>query len=132
MPGKEEKAVEVLDHGTFLEARYLGAYALARYKRQMEESVKACLERDLDLLLVDITGLAGYAPSTYERHQIGTLGAALSRELKKVAVVATTAQMGPDVFATMVARNRGLSIQPFQDREEAVRWLLARPKRPKA
>ena len=115
--------VEVVDGDSYLEARYLGSYSLPQYKVQMEISVRACTERKRDLLLVDITSLAGYHPTVMERHEIGILGAQLSRSLSKVAVLGTPEQIR-DSFAATVARNRGLAIQAFVDRAEALRWLL--------
>ena len=45
--------------------------------------------------------------------------------LNKVAGIATSEQRG-DKFGAMVARNRGLNVDVFVDRAEAVRWLLAK------
>jgi hypothetical protein len=129
---ESHESVEVLERDGYLEAHYLGRYSFDGYVRQMEASILACTKRDLDLLLVDIRSLEGYTPTTYERHQIGIAGASLSRGLSKVAVLATREQVGSDEFSTTVARNRGLSIQAFQDRDEALRWLLAPPKRPES
>ena len=116
--------IEIFEREGYLEARYLGTYALDRYKKQMELSTRACLERDRSLLLVDITELLAYRPTTMELHEIGVLGASLSRHLERVAVLARMEEIGPDPFATTVARNRGLSIQAFQDRGAALQWLL--------
>jgi hypothetical protein len=90
----------------------------------MRRSTQACTERDIVRLLVDITELQGYAPTTMERHDIGVTGASLSRNLEKVAVILCPKQNNSDMFSTTVARNRGLSVQAFVDREEALRWLL--------
>ena len=121
--------LECLDRDGYFEARYLGTFSIQRYLDQMERSVRACEERKRSLLLVDITDLHGYNPTTYERHQIGVTGAALSRGLSKVAVIVSDAQVRPraepDFFATTVARNRGLEIRTFFVRAEAVDWLLA-------
>jgi SpoIIAA-like len=124
MPPAPEADVELQTHDRHIEARYLGGYALERYKRQMELSTRACADAGKSLLLVDITDLKDYEPTTLDRHKIGVAGASLSRHLKKVAVVGTAAQLGPDPFATMVAQNRGLTIKAFRGREEALRWLL--------
>jgi hypothetical protein len=124
MPDSPPPDLELHERDGCLEARYLGTYSLERYKSQMERSTRACTEQGIARLLVDITDLVGYAPTTMERHEIGTAGAALSRHLEKVAVVATIEQLGPDTFATTVARNRGLSIQAFPDRDSALRWLI--------
>jgi hypothetical protein len=116
--------LDLQERDGYLEARYLGRYSLERYKSLMERSTKACTERGLPRLLVDISDLQDYAPTMMERHEIGVAGAALSREIERVAVIATLEQVGPHSFSTTVARNRGLSVRSFHDREEALRWLL--------
>jgi hypothetical protein len=123
MPPEPEKTIEIVERGPYLECRYLGCYALEPFKKQMEGSTQACIDRKLDLLLVDITDLTDYRPTTFERHEIGIYGATLSRILSKVAILGSREQLG-DQFAATVARNRGLAIQVFADRDEAVRWLV--------
>jgi hypothetical protein len=123
VPEDSGTTVEVLERGSYVESRYLGTYSLDRYKTQMELSTRACLDRKVNLLLVDITDLAGFRPTTFERHAIGIHGASVSRSLSKVAVLGTREQIG-DGFSTTVARNRGLAIRAFLDRDEALRWLL--------
>jgi len=51
----------------------------------------------------------------------------VSRDLVKVAVLGKREQIGSESFASMVARNRGLNVQAFVDRAEAVAWLLKPP-----
>src|SRR5262245_43271111 len=117
--------VEVVEGASHVEARYLGNYSLQRYKAQMELSARACAEGKRDRLLVDITSLDGYRPTVMERHEIGVLAASLSRTLSKVAVLGTPEQIR-DSYAATVARNRGLWVQAFVDRAEALRWLVGR------
>jgi hypothetical protein len=121
MPDPE---VEFVAHDGFVEARYLGSYTVASYKRQMKISVDGCLQRKQKRLLVDITGLKEYAPTTAERHQIGVYGADVSRDLAKVAALGNPDQIEGSPLASMVARNRGLEIRAFTDRAKAVAWLL--------
>ena len=116
--------VVMLQHEGYVEARYLGTYSFEGYKSRMEVSVRSCLERKHTLLLVDITDLIDYHPSVAELHKIGVYGAELSRDLRKVAVIAERKQVGEEPFASMVARNRGLRIRVFLDRAQAVAWLL--------
>ena len=119
--------VEVLDRGDYVETRYLGAYTtLDAFKQRMARSARACAEAGKGLLLVNIVDLQNYNPPTLERHEIGVAGAQLSRGLEKVAVIGKREQLG-DAYATTVARNRGLAVQVFVDRDEALRWLLSGP-----
>jgi hypothetical protein len=117
--------LEILKRDGYLEARFLGSYTITNYLSQMDRSVAACLDAGLKLLLVNFTDLAEYRPTTADRHKIGVQGAALSRRLSKVAVLLAPRQDDPDRFITRVARNRGLTVQAFQDRGKAVEWLLA-------
>jgi hypothetical protein len=116
--------VEMVKHKGYWEARYLGAYAFARYKKQMEVSVRACEEKKGSLLLVDIRALANFTPTTQERYEFGKYGAEIAKKLERVSVVGTADQIDPEQFATMVARNRGLQVRVFTDPKAAVAWLL--------
>ena len=116
--------VKVVVHQDYVEVRYLGSFRLVLFKQQMEQSAKACLEHKCCRLLVNITELSGYSPITAERHQIGSLGAQLTRDKLKVAVLGTKDQITTDQFTTQVARNRGGVVQTFVDRDEALAWLL--------
>ena len=116
--------VEMVEHQGYREARYLGAYTMARYKKQMEISVRACEEKKATHLLVDIRALTGFTPTTQERYEFGRYGAEISKKLARVSVVGTADQIDPEQFATMVARNRGLQVRAFTDPKAAVDWLL--------
>jgi hypothetical protein len=116
--------IELIEREGYLEARYLGTYSLVRYKRQMEVSVQACADRKLKLLLVDVTSMPSYKPTTMERFQIGEHGANISGHLARVACLALPEQIDPQDFTPTVARNRGLSIRAFTNRDQAIAWLL--------
>jgi hypothetical protein len=116
--------VEMIERKGYWEARYLGAYAKARYMKQMEQSVRVCEENKATRLLVDIRPLTGFTPTTQERYEFGKHGASISRNLDRVSVIGTAEQIDPEQFATMVARNRGLQVRAFTDPKAAVDWLL--------
>jgi len=124
MAEPEPSGVEIHQREGFVEAFYTGPYSLMRYKNQILESVRACEQKGAALLLVDFRGITDFTASTQERYQLGRYGAEVSRKLDKVAILGRAEQFEPDAFATLVARNRGLKIQPFTDREAAVKWLL--------
>ncbi len=89
----------------------------------MDLAVRACQERGLSLLLIDYTPLTP-VPTTIERFEISAHGARACAALTKLAGIATPEQRG-DKFGAMVARNRGLNVDVFVDRAEAIQWLLA-------
>ena len=121
--------IEFTEGKEFLEARFLRTLSLEHHKGQILASVQAARERKLTRLLVDLREMSGYTPSTTDRFEIGNFGAEVSGGFR-VAVVLTTLQ-ARDPFPVLVARNRGLEIEAFGDREEALEWLL-RIRKPKA
>ena len=123
MPAAAQAMVEVLEGDAYVEVRYLGVYSIDHFVRQMEVSAQACRDRKLDRVLLDITRLTQYRPTTLERYKMGILGASMSRGLTKVAVIGTWEQIGKDQFASTVARNQGLPVRVFLEREDAVAWL---------
>jgi len=108
-----------------LEASYTGDFEVERFKRQMLLSVRAAADRGRSRLLVDVQSLRGYTPTTTDRYEFGAFGAKISQEagLSRVAILGTREQL-KDTFASTVARNRGLFIQSFTDRGNALAWLL--------
>jgi len=117
--------VEILPQEGFLEVRFLGAFLVTRFKRQVELAVRACKDRRFTLLLLDYTKLTG-VPTTLDRYEISTHGALAAKDLRKLAGFARPEQVG-DKFGALVARNRGLNVDVFPDRDEAVRWLMEPP-----
>jgi hypothetical protein len=120
-----DSRIEVLDGDGFVETRFLGIYSIEKFGEQMKASARACIDRKCVRLLVDITTLAEYYPTTLERYKIGSMGAAVSSGLAKVSVIGTWEQIGRDQFASVVARNKGLPVSVFLNRDEAIAWLLA-------
>lgn len=115
-------SVELLPREGYLEARHRGAYSQAAYREFIVRSIQACVEQRLDLLLVDISELTDFRPTATERYEMGILGSSAAMSLTRVAVFGTPEQVHGG-FATLVARNRGLDVRSFTDRDEALRWL---------
>jgi hypothetical protein len=119
-----DKDIQIFPQDGYLEVRFLGAFSTHRFNAQVDLAVRACQERGLSLLLLDYTPLTP-VPTTVERFEISTHGARVCAVLTKVAGIATPEQRG-DKFGAMVARNRGLNVDVFVDRAEAIQWLLAK------
>ena len=117
--------IEFTEGKGFLEARFLRTFSLEHHKGQILASVQAARKRKLTRLLVDLREMSGYNPSTTDRFEIGRFGAEVSGGFR-VAVLLTTRQ-AMDPFAAKVAQNRGLGIEVFGDRSEALEWLLGKP-----
>ena len=107
----------------YLEACHRGAYSQKRYLEFMVRSIEACAKYGLKRLFVDITGLTDFHPSTTQRYEMGNVGSTKGAMLERVAVLGTSEQL-ESRFSTMVARNRGLNVQAFTDRDKALEWLL--------
>jgi hypothetical protein len=72
----------------------------------------------LKLALLDYTRLP-HVPTTLQRYQISVAGAKAAK-----VVGAATAEHRRDPFGVLVARNKGLHVNVFTDRDPAVQWLL--------
>jgi len=117
--------VELLSREGYFEARHRGAYSPGPYKEFVAASIRSCLDHQRDRLLVDISGLRDFNPTATQRYEIGSLASKLGTGLARVAVFGTVEQIEAQ-FGTVVARNRGLDVRAFTDRDEALRWLLER------
>ena len=112
--------VLIEDHGTYIEAQFLGQFLLKRFVEQIAVAAKACREHKRSLLLIDATQILGQ-PSTFDRYEFATKAASLAHGLK-VAAYARSYQL--DKLEVMVSRNRGLQVEEFSDREKALAWLV--------
>jgi len=120
--GATGDGIEFIPREGFLEAIHRGTYSEHPYKKFIAGSIQACKEHGADLLFVDISGLSEFHPTATQRYEMGTLGSQLGKRLTRLAILGTREQI-EEQFGTLVARNRGLDIQAFTDRNEALRWL---------
>lgn len=114
--------VEFIPREGYLEAIHRGTWSEHPYKKFIAGSIQGCKEQGLELLFVDISGLSGFNPTATQRYEMGTLASQLGKRLTRIAILGTPEQIEGQ-FGTLVARNRGLNIQAFTDRSEALRWL---------
>jgi hypothetical protein len=123
MEDEAAQDVEIEAHADHLEARFLGSFTVDRFKRQVEAAVRACRARSLGRLLIDVTLLQAKL-TTIDRYEISSHGASEAYDLK-VALFSLPELIDPKKFGVMVARNRGMNVDIFTDRESALTWLLA-------
>ncbi|HLF93675.1 MAG TPA: STAS/SEC14 domain-containing protein [Planctomycetota bacterium] len=107
----------------FLEAVLWNTDSFPLLKQQIAEVLEACIVRKPPRLLVDMTAIEGVW-STMDRFEIGTLGAQLAPHVGRIAALTQNTMIDPEKFGAQVARNRGLTVDVFDDREKAVAWLL--------
>ena len=126
MGDPKSQDIEYIEHEGYLEARFLGNYQLMRFKNQISQSAKACAERQFDRLLVDITTVGSYSSaSVTDRFEIGMHASKVALSIARIAVVGTEAQMDPEGFGARVAQNRGVRVEIFMNREDALAWITA-------
>lgn len=116
-----EQNVDILPREGYLEVRFLGAFSVMRFNRQVDAAVQACRERGLELLLVDFIPVQGL-PTTLDDYEVSEYASRVAGSLK-ISCVGTAEQLG-EKFGRMVARNRGLNVEVFVERDEATQWLL--------
>lgn len=109
-------------HDGFLEIRIVGVWRLD----DVREAVQAVRDKAEDTghgcLLVDMHEVAG-RPSDLHRFEAAQATADAARGRFRVALIPPRELS--DRFFEDAARNRGAALKAFQDRSEAVAWLLA-------
>jgi hypothetical protein len=118
-----ETGVKVGAHPKHLEAVATGPYSADLLNAQIAEAVAACRKRKKSHLLLDLAELTVNL-SLMDRYRLGIFGAEVGVGLK-VAVLAKPEMIDARKFGVEVASNRGLRVDIFSDRPEAVRWLLS-------
>lgn len=114
----------VAEHKDYLEVVAHPATSADDVLRQAEQVLQICISRKPSRLFVDLTPVVGKF-TTLERYDLGMIASRLSPHVGRVAVLVTPQVLDPEQFAAKVARNRGLHIENFTDRAEALAWLLA-------
>ena len=121
--GATEEGLELEEQDGYLEARFLGAFAVDRFKRQAEAASRACRERQLKKLLVDLLRLDANL-STLDRYELASHAVRVSAGLR-VALLVIPTFLDPNKFGLLVAQNRGLVVDAFTERHKAVDWIHA-------
>ena len=108
----------------FLFATAAGRASLDRavelYKRLLDEAAA----RGVNSVLLDCLAITG-GLSTLEQYQLGKTIAGYCMSRSATPKVAVIHKPPVDGFGAAVARNRGLTVEVFSERETALRWLRA-------
>ncbi|HLY09160.1 MAG TPA: hypothetical protein VKW04_07665 [Planctomycetota bacterium] len=115
--------ITVTEHEGYLEATLQATDSMKVVQDQLEEIFNLCVERKPPRLLVDMTPATG-SPSTLQRYEFGVIGGRLAPFVGRVAVLAQAIWIDPQKIGVTVARNRGLSVEIFDNRQAGVSWLL--------
>jgi hypothetical protein len=114
----------LMQHEGFSEARVPESTSLEAIRLFLNQILEACATLKPPRLLVNMSALK-ITLSTTERYDIGMLGSRLAPHVQRVAVLASAPLIDREKFGVMVASNRGLTVDIFSDRTEALAWLLA-------
>jgi hypothetical protein len=111
-----------------LESNYLMAVAAGQQtaldnEKMVIKLVEMCIEHDLHQVVADLTGLVGQ-PGTFSDFQLANFAVEQGLPLiKKVGLVTTPENLEFTAFFETAARNRGLNVRTFIDRDKAVAWM---------
>jgi hypothetical protein len=105
--------------------RPVGEIPFPTFADLLSRAVLLCHEKKIEKLLVDSTGLTGFAsPGLIERFNLAERIALDARASVKIAHVAHPEWVRSGKFSVMVAKNRGLAGKNFYSESEALKWLL--------
>jgi hypothetical protein len=107
--------------------RPAGEMTLQRAIEQVAQALSRARELELDDLLVNTTGLAGFdTPGVFERYAMFTRWVQCAGLLLRIAIVVRPSFIDHQKIGVLIAQNRGLSAEVFADEASALQWLDAR------
>ena len=107
--------------------RPAGFMTLPQAMELVAGALKQARELGLADILVNTSQMAGFeAPCTIERYSMITRWVECAGSGLRIAVVARAALIDPQKIGTVIAQNRGVSIEAFTDERSALQWLDAR------
>jgi hypothetical protein len=118
----EQMDIRFEESPSHLTAHLSGTYSLPGMLKAIDLMAAECAKRNAKRLAVDVS-ISGDAPLG-DRYVYGEHAASVLRHVRKCAAYAGPGQR-VEPFTQVVARNRGLSLGVFGDRQEALAWLLA-------
>ena len=101
-----------------------GAVSLEQAVDLVNDALAFARQQELREMLVDITGLTGFAaPTIFERFTLSARWAETAGTRIRLSVVASKEFIHEEKFGITVARNRGLDSNIFTTQKEAIAWL---------
>ena len=107
----------------YLAARFIGMGAPGEASERFESIAEHCNLTKNNKLLIDTTRY-DVTVSVVDRFFLGTSLLIFAGHRIKVAFFCRPDQIDPGKFGTLVARNRGVSVDVFADFKAAEEWLL--------
>jgi hypothetical protein len=117
--------IDLEDAGEYLAANVSGKYSLDGMLLLIDRIAEESTRLNQARVLVDVSRMTGDAPLS-DRY---VYAARAAERLLKITKCAACAGVGQQVvpFTSIVAKNRGLQLEVFFDRAEAVQWLRGDP-----
>lgn len=112
----------------FLEARFVGPFAVDRFNRQLNRAISEAVLAKCRRVLIDTTRLTG-SISLVDRYDIALHGAEAAAGFR-VSILATVDQIEPRRFGALVANHSHLEVNVSHDRGAALAWLFRDAVRP--
>lgn len=112
--------------GDFARFSPRGSVSLVEAVELITEAIAFCRVQAIRRLLVDSTGLTGFAsPTLVDRFLMAQDWAQEAKGTVIVAMIAQAEHIHPRKFGVMVAADAGLVGDVFSSEREAVEWLLS-------
>lgn len=110
-----------------------GEVTLVQAVQLVTNAIAFCRDQGNALLLVNVTGLTGFAdPLLEDRYWMVQDWADASKGAVIVAIVARPEHIDPAKFGVKAAADAGLAGDIFDSEPAALEWLLAQPQGPRA
>jgi len=119
--------LDIIENDEYVTAKLTGVRRPSSLLEAAAETTAYCKEKGIHHLFIDIRGMSGELDTieTYEVAGQGIPSQPNTRRLIRSAILDLTENIERIRFFETVATNRGLIVKFFDDKEAAVRWLLA-------
>jgi len=124
MPDATPPQITLTEHPDYLEATLQATNSRDVILQQFQQLLDHCAVRKPSKVFADLTAITGKY-STLDRYDLGMFGPRLAPHVGRIAVLGKPEFLDPEKFAAQVAKNRGLDVDVFTDREAALAWLLS-------
>jgi hypothetical protein len=114
--------VKINELPDYLHIQYSGEFRLAEAKTSVDAMLEACRQSGSTKVLFDCTAMCGEL-TVMDRFNVGQYASEKMDPRLKIAMVADKKYILPDNFFEVVARNRGIYMRVFSEKDEAIEWL---------
>ena len=117
--------IEVLQE--YARVRLAGEHSFRGAVERVKDAIRSCRDQRIRKLLVDSLDVRGFdPPTTIERLWMAEeIAEAVGGGAVKIAIVTRPEMVDKHKFGVMVSQLRGLEVDVFLSKEEALAWLLA-------